>query len=283
MLYTTSNASAIAEFSTQTTSNGATPSTTTFGVAPVNSVGSYGAYTQLFPAIGSAAYGILLHTYAGNTTGGNIQTLCRIGVDLAGGTSYTVLITDILVGSRGTIAVGSSGFYYYPMYIPQGATIGISYNSSSGVVAQRFSARLMQNPRDPETVRTASYTETIGASGGVAVTPGSTSDGAWTSIGTTTKQLWWWQLCWQYVSLATWVINSIHIDLAVGDGTNFDIIYSDQSGTASATTANHHSSGYWTVGAERDLPVGSTLYARIQGSNAAPSNFAVAVVGCGGG
>jgi hypothetical protein len=82
---------------------------------------------------------------------------------------------------------------------------------------------------------------------------------------------------------ATWQANTFLIDLAVGDGTTFDIIQSNMAGTHNASTNSWSTHGYYAFGVERDLPAGSTLYARIQGGNTTPTNFEVSIVGCGGG
>ena len=284
MLYVPPGASVIGDFGQQTISSGTSPPTvTTFGVSVTSGSGAYGTYTQLFSAISQPAYGICLYISYGFQASRSAQVM-NIGIDLAGGSSYTTYIPNIMISQAGAVAGGSGMHFYFPMYFPAGCSIGVA-TAGSLSQATRVAATLMQQPADPSSIRTASYAESIGVTtvSGVVVVPGaSNAEGSWTSIGTTVNRNWWWQIGYQLIN-ATWQANTFLIDLAVGDGTTFDIIQSNMAGTHNASNNSWSTHGYYAFGVERDIPAGSTLYARIQGGNASPTNFEVSIVACGGG
>lgn len=162
-----------------------------FGVVVSPSIGSKGAWTQLFAATSSPSYGILVCINSNNTSAACRATVVDIGVDPAGGTSYTTVIADLQGGNAVGYTTGSGGLYYYfPLYIPAGATIGVRANSTVST-SFNVNATLAQKPTRPALVRQAAYVDTFGISGnaGTAITPGTTSEGAWTLIGATTRRL----------------------------------------------------------------------------------------------
>jgi hypothetical protein len=120
---------------------------------------------------------------------------------------------------------------------------------------------------NPMQFRKGSFTETIGLTAGAivgtAVTPGTTSEGAWTSLGTTVNRLWWWQLGVQVTASDTsWGANVLMCDLAVGDASFKDIIIQDY--TMQTTASESQNNGLVAIGVEFPVPGGSTMYARMQ-------------------
>jgi hypothetical protein len=127
-------------------------------------------------------------------------------------------------------------------------------------------------------------TETIGTitnSGGVSFTPGNAADGSWASLGTTTRPLWWWQLGCQ-ISAGTIGAQYTYVDLAVGDGSNKDIIIKNHLMSFSGT-AEIDSQPYMTqlVQGYKHVPAGATMYVRGRCNGAPTSGYNAVAVGVG--
>ncbi len=118
-----------------------------------------------------------------------------------------------------------------------------------------------------------------------SVTPGTTGEGNWQLLGTTTRRLWWWQIACGHTDTTMSVLN-YHVDLAVGDTTTVgdpkDIITSDLYVNTNASEA--FDMVPLTTGVEKVVPSGKTIWARVQnaGTNENAGNFQVAAMGCGG-
>lgn len=255
------------------------PSNTGFGITVAPLAGSYGAYVQLFAALSEPAYGILVNINSNTGSAASRSTVIDIGIDEAGGSSYTARVTGILCGGAAAMSAGGL-WYYFPLFVPAGASIGIRANGSV-TTAIRVFASLMQRPARPEMVRVGSLVDTLGVSGsvGTVIVPGTTSDGSWTLIGTTTHRCWSWQVGLQVaVADTAWTAGNLFVGLAVGDGTNFDIIIKDQ---LFITTTTEAISNYLPLNFERDVPAGSNIYMRAQSSSALDA-YTAAAYGLGG-
>lgn len=261
-----------------------TAPTTTPGVSVTPGSGAKGSYVQLASAANLAndVYGILLWVNTGNTTATIRDILIDIGVDPAGGTSYsqTVGINNIFAPQDSSAPQGGRWFWF-PLFIKAGQSVGVraQANNTSTV---RVMATFFGMPSRPECIRAGQYSETIGVSGngGTPFTCGNTAaEGSWTSIGTTTRPLWWIQLCAGH-NVGTTTGQMYFFDLAYGDASNKTIITenipqfnpgtSEQSGGPCAM---------WDGFCE--VPAGATLYVRGSASGTAETTEAVAV-GIGG-
>lgn len=229
------------------------------------------------------SYGIMVVLSAGNTANTARNYIVDVGVDPAGGTSFTEVITDLLAGAASTLntVLGNGIQYYFPLFIPAGAAIGFrARGTNTSTIYVNYV--LYQRPMNPSMRRTGSFVETIGANGitGTAVTPGTTSEGTWTSIGTTTKSCWWWQVGPQVnASDTSWTSSMVYVDLAVGDGSNKDIIL--QNVPYSTNSSEAAGLGLYTITAEYNVPSGSTMYVRMQ-AGSGTDTMGVSVYGCGG-
>jgi hypothetical protein len=207
-----------------------------------------------------------------------------IGVDTGGGTSYAARIPNLLVG--GSIAMASTGtsggiWYYFPLFIPAGSTVGAAAQGAD-TTAFRVGVELLQQPMNPSQIRKGSFVEAYGISGntGTSVTPGTTSEGAWTSIGTTTLPVWWWQCGYQISAADTsWNNANITVDIAVGDASNKNIIILDT--IINTNTTECLGNPPISAGVEFPVPAGTNVYARAQHSGTV-DNPAIAVYGLGG-
>lgn len=256
-----------------------TPSTAP-GASVTPGSGSKGSYVQIAAALAYDAYGILLWFNAGNTATGIRDILADVHIDPAGGSSYAAAggISDIFIPQAGN-AVQSGRWFYFPLFIPAGATIGCRGQSNS-TSTFRCRAVLYGRPTNPENVAVAQYSETIGVSGngGTPFTCGNSAAwGNWTSIGTTTRPLWYWQLAWGH-NVGTTTAQMYWAELGFGDGTNMITIIPMMPmfnvGTSEASS-NPLFDGIYEV------PSGSTLYVRGSASGTAETTEAVAI-GLGG-
>lgn len=216
----------------------------------------------------------------GNTTATAKEHLLDIGYDPAGGTSYTALLSDLVCGASQAASAGGR-WWEFPLFIPAGSQVAARIQGLSGTAGTvRVAAWFYGRPRRPDMVRSGRYSETIGTitnSSGVSFTPGNAADGTWQSLGATTKEMWAWQLGVS-VNNATMSAHGTNVDLAYGDGTNFEMIIEDY--TMQMTTAETIYSGLHQ--GYKIVPAGSTIYVRGNNSAAPVSGYNAVAVGIGG-
>lgn len=228
-------------------------------------------------------YYIVLVVQTGFTNGAQKDHLLDIGIDPAGGTSYTPIISNIACGASPDPTRGSRSFQFY-YWIPANTAVAVRVqgnNATAGTV--RVTAYFYGAPSRPEFVRVGQYSETIGAitnSSGVSFTPGNSgAEGSWASLGTTTRALWQWQLCLQ-LSAAAFGNQALVFDFATGDGSNKHIIQEnlyvrlDSSEIfipATTTPLNFF-----------EIPAGGELFVRGSSSGTADSGWNAVAVGIGG-
>ena len=258
-------------------------------VTPNNLTAAYGTTAQLFTALTYDAYGIFININSNAASGASRNTVVRIGIDEAGGTNYTGVINDLLCGGAPAYTVGSGGIYYYfPLFIPAGSTVGAAARGSVGT-AFRVGAVLQQQPLNPTLCSRGTFVETLGITlgtaiaRGVTVTPGTTAEGTpWTLIGTTTRRCWYWEYGIQMATTDTaWGANVLYTDIGIGDGSlgGTTPIITDMW---SSTDATENFSKINTAGfAEYDVPAGTNVYARMQNSGTNDA-YQIAVYGMGG-
>lgn len=268
-------------FNNYGTNPSATPGTSV--VPGINN--AEGSWTQVATAanIATEVYGIHVFVAGGNTSGIIKNHLLDIGIDPAGGTAYTELIGNILCGQSNTASLGSCQFFF-PIKIPAGASVAVRVqgnNGTSGTV--RVGIKFYGKPSNPELVIRGEETETIGSIGanssGVVFTPGNAADGAWQSLGSTTKDIIHLNLC---AGVNNGVITAQYtwVDLAFGDASNKHIVISRKTLAFTTTTeilveayASHLTEGYCHI------PAGSTLYVRGRCSTAPVSGYQAIAVG----
>lgn len=250
-----------------TPSWGTTRPNTANGTSVTPAVGSYGTAVQLGSDLTQDAYGILININTNFASAASRNTTVTIGIDESGGTSPTDKITGLLCGgSAAYTRNGGGNWYYFPLFIPGGSSI---YAKAQGTVttAIRVGCVTFSMPSNPSAIRKGSFVETIGitAPNGTAVTPGTTSEGAWTSIGTTTLRTWWAQFGFQVNAADTgWNLAAIHVDVAVGTAGTKDIIIVDAN--FCTDSGEYVGNPPLTAGVEWDIPAGSTIYMRAQSS-----------------
>jgi hypothetical protein len=234
--------------------------------------------------IAQNVYGFLVTVTSGFLSANQKDHLLDIGVDPAGGSSYTAIINNIVCGQ--TAAVGNGKTFYFPMFIKSGSSVAARVqgsNATAGTV--RIAMIFYGQPSNPEVVLVGQYSETIGAitgSAGVAFTPGTGAESSWVSLGTTTRSLWWWQLCVQ-VSNATITAHYVHVDLAYGDATNPIPIIQNLFMFYGGTTEDQRQANYQAMlEGFCEVPAGAALYVRGWSDAAPPSGYNAVAVGVGG-
>lgn len=244
-----------------------------------------GSWTQLLTALTNEA--AALHVTVGNgaTAGASKPHLLDIGIDPAGGTSYTALISNIICGNTHA-TIGQRKMFYFPIRVPAGATVAARIqgaNATAGTVS--VAIRAYGFPSAPHTIPVGSFSETIGTitnSNGVSFTPGNAADGSWTSLGTTTNPLWWWQVAYQ-IDNATQTAEYTYIDLAYGDGSNKHIIQRVlHAGSANEAHGLMIDPSLSWFGGYSPVPAGATLYVRGRTNNAPDTGYNAVAVGIGG-
>jgi hypothetical protein len=226
-------------------------------------------------------YEIMLWVTGGATAATNKAHLLDIGVDEAGGTSYTAIVSNIVCG--GSAAPSSAGYAMrLPLFISAGASLAVRVQGAAGTAGTVYvMCRLLGGPTRPDMVRSGKYAETIGTitgSLGVTVAASNGAKGSWVSMGTATKELWWVQPFFHCTSTGygdEWLL----VDVAIGDGSNKHIIVENCCFGAASISENFvrllHPAGNWRI------PAGSTLYMRAAAVFASTTNHGV-LVGIGG-
>jgi hypothetical protein len=251
------------------------------GTAITPTTGSKSGWVQLTASTGSFdSYGILINFNSNSASNASRNTMADIGIGAAG--SEIVVIENLICAGASTYVVGFNQWYFFPLLIPAGSRLAIRAQSSV-TTAFRCYIQCLQAPLNPSAIRKGSFVETIGAGtvpGGTAVTAGTTAEGAWTLLGTTTSRLWWWQLGIQIATSDTsWIAGAQHFDVAYGDATNKQIIIQDL--LYATTTAEVGSNPPLTAGVECPVPEDTNIYVRAQ-SSGAPDPYLVTAYGLGG-
>lgn len=267
-------------FGTIQSSVGTTRPAAAQGTAVTPAVGSKGSWAQVISSLTNDTFGLLINI--NSNTGAAASRNSVIDIGIGGSGSEVVLIPNLIAGNAVIYTVGGSGlWYYFPVAIPAGTRIAVR---AQGTVATAFRVfiQAMQNPLNASLIKKASYVEAVGMTlpQGTSLTPGTTNKSSYVSLGTTTNRCWFWQLGAQVTSADTAHNGAaIHLDLAVGDGTNFQVILQDVL-LNTATTEGGVMTPV-TVGCEYPVPAGSTIYVRGQSSTNTDVLF-VTAYGAGG-
>ena len=250
----------------------------TQGTAVTPAVGSKGAWAQCIASLSADTFGLLICINSNAASAASRNSVVDVGIGTAG--NEVVLIPDLIAGNAS--GYSSSGmWYWFPVTIPAGTRVAVR---SQGTVTTAFRVfvQALQKPGNPSQFKKASYVEAIGMTvpQGTTIPVGTTSEGAWTLLGTTTQDCWHWQVAGQVSSADTsHVAAAVHMDLAVGDGTNFQILM--DSVLLCTSTAEFANMSLAVIPCEMFVPAGSSIYARAQSSGNADTFF-MAAYGAGG-
>lgn len=249
------------------------------GVQPAANIGSIvtpgnntkGSYTSILSSgtVTRDVYGLWINVNSNAVSAAVRSALLDIGVDPAGGTSFSVLVPDLLVSNASPITTGGGIHYYFPIFIRAGSSVGARASVNNATVGtMRVVLKVFGSPKDRRHVRVGSYVTAFGATGGTstgtAVTAGTTSDGNWTQLGSSSvRPHWWWQLGMGFAD-STMTARHFFADLSYGDGSNKHIVIQNQAfltdGTERITTWGR------MRGCGRYVASGNNIYGRLQNS-----------------
>lgn len=262
-----------------------------FGATITPGNNSYGSYVSLLAgsSLTDDCYGIAINFNSNNTSAQARDTIATIGLDPAGGSSFTDFILDLLCSSAGSFTGGNNAgtggvWYWFPIFIKAGTSIGCKASINNGTVGTlRANLWCCCRPKRPELVRVGTFVDTLGStpasSSGTAITPGTTSDGAWTQAGSNVSKGYFY-LEWGWGdNTSTMTNNTNYVDIGVGDGTNNRVV---AAGCRAHTDSAEAIGKPLMQGAFADIAPGDGLYLRAQtGPNAASTtaSFAIYAVG----
>lgn len=267
---------------------GANPSATIGTSVTPGASNALGSWTQIASAanIANDVAGFYMQVHTGATSGAIKDQLFDIGVDPAGGTSYTAVISNLYVGESPALSAAGAREFYFPLAIKAGSSVACRVRGSNATagtvrVAARFYGR-----RSGVLAPVGCFTETLGAdttnSRGTSFTPGNAADGSWVDLGATTSAMWWWQLGYG-VSNATVTAEYTYIEIAFGDASSKATIFKVMHGGTTAETCGLAAqTNLLSIAAYCPVAAGDHIYVRGRCNNAPDTGYYANVVGVGG-
>lgn len=171
-----------------------------WGTAITPGNNTFPAYAQILAgaSVTSAVYGIQITLYGTNVAANSKNCLVNIGVDTAGGTSWTTLIPALFASNLVGATTGGGMVYYFPIYAPAGSSFAAQASVNNATVGTvRVVIDVFGQPISGAAKAGTAVTAvgvTLASSSGTAVTPGGVSEGAWTSLGSIGADSWYFQL-----------------------------------------------------------------------------------------
>lgn len=260
---------------------------TAMGTAVTPAQNSKGNYAQVLTGanVSRDVFGVLINVNSNAASAGARDTLIDVGVDPAGGTSYTVLIPDLLVSCAAPYNIGNGGvWYFFPIWIKAGSSVGVRASVNNATVGTlRTFITVLGSPRDRRLIKVGTRVEALGitaaTSAGTAVTSGSTSEGAWTSLGSLAESAWFWQFGFG-VNNGTMTALAYHADLGIGNASNKDLVI--ENALITMTTGEQLNNMPTTADCGKAAPAGTTAYGRIQCSGTPITGLSMAAYAVGG-
>lgn len=267
---------------------GANPSATPGTSVVPGASNAEGSWTAIASSanIAQDVYGLYVQVAAGATSGQIKSHLLDIGVDPAGGTSYSAIISNLVCGCSPALTAAGAREFFFPIFIKAGSSVAVRIqgsNATAGTV--RVIARFYGYRSAPEGMRVGQYSETIGTitnSSGVSFTPGNAADGGWTLLGATTLPLWWWQLGYQ-IDNGTITAEYTYLELAYGDASNKQTIFKVMHGGTTAEVCGlAMQTSMLAIAAYAPVPAGTNIYVRGRCNNAPDTGYNAVAIGVGG-
>lgn len=260
-------------FTKKISSFGATRPAAVPGTSITTGTGVYGTYVQLFSGatVTSDVWGIWI--CINGTALSTVSRVCnvKIGVDPAGGTSYTDVIVDLIAWSVAAVNACGGTYYYFPLRIKAGSSIAASA-LGIGANTVAVAAVLYCNPKDPSKCWAGSKVDTFGPL--MAITSGTTSDGAYAAVGSAVTHDYGYLESGLGVDDATATNAAVYsLDVAVGDASNKRLVVSDQLFRYVSAAEQFGGSPVPSFARYRSIPSGSIVYARVQCSTTPDSNI----------
>lgn len=249
---------------------------------------TYGSYVEVTAgaSLTDDAHAILININSVSTSTAARDCLVTIGVDHDGGTSYAAFIEHLLASCAGAYATAQAGAggvnYWFPVRIPAGSSIAAKASVNNATVGSAYIAISLWRHTRPSSVYIGSFVETFGAveasSCGTSITPGTTSDGAWVSVGTVTTPIYAWELG-MGVNDDTMNVNTYHCEVGLGSGSSKKVAIHDLP----VVTNSAESLGKPPAFAYRTAAPGDGVYVRGQvGPSASDASITMIAYGVGG-
>lgn len=248
-----------------------------------------GSWTELVDGalVTSRVYGFWVHIRGGGSSTAIRDTIFDIGTDPSAGTSYAAIVSGLIASASPNYisATPSPGIvYWFPLEIPAGASIAArSAQNNAAPLASRIEIRLAVKPTRPDLVWSGKYCRTYGvntaASNGTSVTPGTTSEGAWSAaLGSVAAgdKIKFWNAGLGYGSGA--MDNAVlHVDLGIGDGSAKRLVTDDLE----VFTNTGEVLSYTTPGNYAAAAPGDSVYARAQTAGTTTTSYTAVAYGVG--
>lgn len=149
-----------------------------------------GSWVQLAASAGFDVYLVGVTTRDMTSNGVDTSALLDIGIDTAGGSSYTAVIPNILVGHSNA---DDGRTVWFPIYIPAGSSVGARMQCIVGSQTGRVGVQMLGgiNPNNPRRFRSSitTYGITEASSSGVSPpNPSATNTkSTWQNVGTASR------------------------------------------------------------------------------------------------
>jgi len=247
-----------------------------------------GSWTQIASAanIAQDVYWTYINISGGNTSAAAKPQILDVGVDPAGGTSYTAIISNLVMGASPFVNGVGLIEHVFPFFIKAGSSVAVRIqgaHATAGTV--RVAAMFCGQPSRPEATPVGSFSQTFGTitnSNGASFTPGNAADGSWVDLGAVSAPLWWWQVGWQ-IDNGTITAEYTYVDVAFGDATNkHNIFRVMHMGTTGESVGSNLQTQLLMCAAYKPVPAGAHIYIRGRCLNAPDTGYNATVIGIGG-
>lgn len=241
-----------------------------------NTKGSYSSAIVSAANMANDAWWVEIYISSGAGSAAARDTLVDIGMDAAGGTSYSVLIPDLLGSSSSPYATFGGHRYAFPLHIPAGAQLAArsSVNNATGG-NPRVAIAVYGCPTNPELLWKGHAVEALGivsgSSRGTSITSGTTSEGSWTSLGALSNDAHFFEVGFG-INNATMAALGYHLDVGCGVSTGDVVVIQDA--LASTTSAEQVTKPAY--GKFADIAAGLNVYGRMQCSGTADTGLSMA-------
>lgn len=262
-----------------------------FGTTVTPAQNAYGSYASIISGanVTDDVYEIWINANSSFTSAEARDALLTLGIDPAGGTSFTDLINHLLISCSGesslltATAVGGGIWYRFPVFIKAGTSIGAKASVNNATVRTvNVHVVLMCRPTHPELLRVGTFVRTFGAdtavSAGTGVTLGGAAEGSFVQLGSALAEpLWYWEVG-MGVNDASMTATGYHVDVALGDASNKKLairnaqIHSNQTESLSKPPAGRHRQG----------AIGDLVYGRVQARSTNDTSPTLIAYGVGG-
>jgi hypothetical protein len=244
-----------------------------------------GAYAQVLSGANVArdVFGLQINFNSNAVSSAARDAIVDVGVDPSGGTSYSVLIPNLLASCASPLITGFGLNYFFPIWIKAGSSVAVAASVNNSTVGTlRCWMRIFGSPRDRTITKVGTkciaYGITESTSSGVAVTPGTTSEGTWTQLGTigSNDNPWFWQFG-VGVNNATITALNYSADLGIGNATN-KFVVDEQRLFQGTTNEQWYDNGVSFAGAYK-AKAGDIIYGRMQCSGTPVTGISMAAYG----